>query len=128
VSYPLSVTMYADARLRRRGHGDQLKRKCKLVKYHFCVTKILAHLKYCQSNHCQVSRSSWLWHELRATIESWYKDIDIYVYNSVASLFLMSTVTCMSILSSTFHRIFSSLPKRRHFILHSCLQIVIKIN
>jgi hypothetical protein len=69
----------ADPRLRPRGHWDQLKQKSKLLKYYFCVTKISAHFKYCQSNHCHVSRSNWLWHELRATTESWYKEIDIYV-------------------------------------------------
>lgn len=108
------VQQFRDKIMLKTKHHSCMKRKCNLLNYYGCLAKILAHFKYCLPNHCQVRKSKWLRHQLRAATESWHKEIDICRYNSVASLFLTSTVIVFSTLSTTFLRILSSLSKKNH--------------
>lgn len=107
------VQQFGDKIVLKTKHHSYMKRKYNLLNYYGCITKMLAHFKYCLPNHCRVRKSKWLWHQLKAATESWYKEIDICRYNSVASLFLTSTVIFFSILSTTFLRILSSLSKNK---------------
>lgn len=118
------VQQFGDKIMFKTKHHSYIKRKCKLLNYCGCIPKTLPHFKYCLPDHCQVSKSNWLRHHLRATIDSWYKEIDICLYNNVTSLFLTSSVIFVSILSTTFLRILSSLSKRKD---NSHSQLVIKI-